>query len=59
MTQRLLVEVTEWYLAFQDGPADNRTFETEEEAKAAWKKMGSEKKGTMVTSRTYLREPKL
>lgn len=44
---------TEWYLALQDGPADNDRYETEAQAKAALKKLGKDGRGICVMAQTY------
>jgi hypothetical protein len=44
---------TKWYHAYQDGPADNVEYDTEEEAKTALKKIRKDlRRGTCVMSRT-------
>jgi hypothetical protein len=37
--RRLIIEETVWYLAVQDGRADNVEYQTEAEAKAVLKKL--------------------
>lgn len=54
--RRLAVIETVWYLAFQDGPADDQEYATEEAAKKALKRL-EEKRGVCVMSRSREVEP--
>lgn len=50
-----IIEI-KWYLAFQDGPADNEEYNTEAQAKAALKKVSPSLRRSMcIMSRTYNR----
>lgn len=63
MTKRLLVEETYWYLAYQDGPADNERYPTEDDAKTALKNLRKRGRGVgrdiCIMSKTIYREPNL
>lgn len=62
MSKRLLVEEVRWYLALQDGPAEEgKYYDTEAEAKAElkeWKRKGHSS-GVCIMSRVIYREPNL
>lgn len=54
--RRLAVIETVWYLAFQDGPADDLEYPTEALAKKALRRL-KEKRGVCVRSRSREVEP--
>ncbi len=52
MTKQLILEETVYYLAFQDGPANNDEYDTENEAKEALSKIDEVfRRGICVMSR--------
>ena len=54
--KEIIVRETYWYLAFQDGPADERKFSTEAEARKAWDEYDADlRRGVCVMSRTHER----
>lgn len=59
MTRRIVVLETKWYLAYQDGPASNETYDTESEANAALAALRKKGQGydICVMSRTQEVEP--
>lgn len=58
MTAELIVRETKWYLALQDGRADNNEYDTKKEAEEALKKISKNTRhGICIQSVTRERKP--